>query len=283
MGLGLFCLGVPYALMWGLLAGVLRFIPYVGPVLGALMPIALSMAVFTGWMKPLLVGGLFVLLEIATNALLEPLLYGRGAGVSADEVALQMLQKVLDPRQFETEVTKVGMLAAEVLSLVEQSAPTLVCIGMEPPGGFAQTRYLCKRLRARFPTFPIVVGCWGDTQDEAEILARLRLDNYTQAGTRDGFPAHAQDASGIAGLCPRRRLSPAGIAGAQHGVIRAEWILQSPVFQPVAPAYLAGRELCRLPGRYHGTLCYTLSLFNRTPRSLGTMCGLAQGEPPCCL
>ena len=52
------------------------------------MPIALSMAVFAGWVKPLLVGGLFVLLELATNALLEPLLYGRSAGVS--QVAILM-------------------------------------------------------------------------------------------------------------------------------------------------------------------------------------------------
>src|SRR4029434_10433293 len=88
VGLGLFCLGVPYALMWGLFAGMLRFIPYIGPSVGALMPIALSMAVFVGWLKPLLVGGLFVLLEIATNALLEPLLYSRGAGVS--QVAILM-------------------------------------------------------------------------------------------------------------------------------------------------------------------------------------------------
>jgi len=88
VGLGLFCLGVPYALMWGLFAGMLRFIPYIGPAVGALMPIALSMAVFAGWVKPLLVGGLFVLLEIATNALLEPLLYSRGAGVS--QVAILM-------------------------------------------------------------------------------------------------------------------------------------------------------------------------------------------------
>src|SRR5215813_4414428 len=88
VGLGLFCLGVPYALMWGLFAGMLRFIPYIGPAVGALLPIALSMAVFTGWVKPLMVGGLFVLLEIATNALLEPLLYGWGAGVS--QVAILM-------------------------------------------------------------------------------------------------------------------------------------------------------------------------------------------------
>src|SRR5215475_8571660 len=88
VGLGLFCLGVPYALMWGLFAAMLRFIPYVGPTVAAFMPIALSMAVFVGWVKPLLVGGLFVLLEIATYMVLEPLLYSRGAGVS--QVALLM-------------------------------------------------------------------------------------------------------------------------------------------------------------------------------------------------
>src|SRR5215470_10533277 len=345
VGLGLFGLKVPYALMWGLFAAMLRFIPYVGPTAGALMPIALSMAVFAGWMKPLLVGGLFVLLEIATNVLLESLLYSRGAGVSqvallmsiafwawlwgpvglllatpltvclgvlgkyvpyltflevllsdepvtdlnsyyqrlvardqdgaleileelletqtlldvyedvvipalyytkqdqrrdnltadealaiyratheliddltsqaavsaeavvstpeedtaavlpppshilgcpahdeADEVALQMLQQVLDPRRFEVEVTRAGLLAAEMLSLVEQNAPTLVCIGLVPPGGFAQTRYLYKRLRTRFPTLPIVVGCWGGTTEEG-LVTRLRLDSHTQVGT----------------------------------------------------------------------------------------------------
>jgi len=66
---------------------------------------------------------------------------------------------------------------------VEQSTPTLVCIGLVPPGGFAQTRYLCKRLRARFPTLPIVVGCWSGTTDAVENLARLRLDSLTQVGT----------------------------------------------------------------------------------------------------
>jgi hypothetical protein len=98
-------------------------------------------------------------------------------------LALRMLQHVLDSRRFEVEVTRAALLAAEMLLLVEQSTPTLVCIGLVPPGGFAQTRYLCKRLRARFPTLPIVVGCWSGTQDEAETLARLRLDSLTQVGT----------------------------------------------------------------------------------------------------
>jgi predicted PurR-regulated permease PerM len=347
VGLGLFCFGLPYAMLWGLLAAVWRFIPYVGPALAALLPIALSLAVFAGWVKPLLVGGLFVLLELVTNMILEPLLYGRSAGVSqvallmafafwtwlwgpvglllatpltvclgvlgkyvphltfldvllsdelvpelnryyqrlvardqdgaveivedlletqtltdvydavllpalyyteqdqrrdnltaeearfiyqstselvdnlgasqtatstvavavvpeedaaaalppkvrilacpahdeADAVALQMLQHVLDPRRFAVECTKTTLLTAEVLSLVEQAAPALVCIGLVPPGGFAQTRYLCKRLRARFPTLPIVVGCWGGPKDEAEHLARLRLDSIAHTST----------------------------------------------------------------------------------------------------
>src|SRR4030095_13385636 len=69
-------------------AVVWRLSPCVGPARAALLPIALSLAVFTGWVKPLLVGGLFGLLELVTNMVLEPLLYGRSAGVS--QVALLM-------------------------------------------------------------------------------------------------------------------------------------------------------------------------------------------------
>jgi hypothetical protein len=118
-----------------------------------------------------------------TAAVLPPPIHilGCPAHDEADEAALRMLQQVLDPRRFAVEVTRAGLLAAEVLALVEQSAPALVCIGLVPPGGFAQTRYLGKRLRARFPTLPVIVGCWGGT--EAETLARLRLDSLTQIST----------------------------------------------------------------------------------------------------
>ena len=347
VGLGLFCFGLPYALLWGLLAAALRFIPYVGPALAALLPLALSLAVFAGWVKPLLIGGLFVLLELVTNMMLEPLLYGRSAGVSqvallmaiafwtwlwgpvglllatpltvclgvlakyvpqltfldvllsdeqvlelnryyqrlvardqdgavevveellktqtlvdvcdavllpalyyteqdqrrnnltaeearfiyqatselvdnlgasqgatsavaapgvpeedaaaalpphvrilacpahdeADAVALRMVQHVLDPRRFAVEFSKTTLLTAEVLSVVEQTSPEIVCIGLVPPGGFAQTRYLCKRLRTSFPTLPIVVGCWGGPKDETEHLARLGLDSIAHTST----------------------------------------------------------------------------------------------------
>ena len=86
VGTALYFLGLPYALMWGFLAALLRFIPYVGPWLGALMPILLSLAVFPGWLHPFLVLGLILIFELISNMLMEPLLYGQTVGVS--EVAL---------------------------------------------------------------------------------------------------------------------------------------------------------------------------------------------------
>jgi predicted PurR-regulated permease PerM len=86
VGTALYFLGLPYALMWGFLAALLRFIPYVGPWLGALMPILLSLAVFPGWLHPFLVLGLILIFELISNMVMEPLLYGQTVGVS--EVAL---------------------------------------------------------------------------------------------------------------------------------------------------------------------------------------------------
>src|SRR5213594_408274 len=57
--LGLFLLDVPFALVWGFFAALLRFIPYVGAWAAALVPIAMSLAVFDGWAKPLLIAGAF--------------------------------------------------------------------------------------------------------------------------------------------------------------------------------------------------------------------------------
>ncbi len=80
---GLSALGVPNALLWGVLGILLRFLPYVGPWISAVMPIALSFAVSRDWTYPLLTVGLFLLLELIVNNLLEPWLYGSSAGVSS--------------------------------------------------------------------------------------------------------------------------------------------------------------------------------------------------------
>ena len=79
---GLWLLGVPYAVLWGALAGILRFIPYVGTWMAALLPIAMSLAVFPGWTKPLFVIALFLILEPFIYLVVEPLLYGHSIGVS---------------------------------------------------------------------------------------------------------------------------------------------------------------------------------------------------------
>lgn len=83
VGIGLYFIGVPNPLLWGLLATVLRFIPYIGPVVAALFPIALSFAVDPGWTMPLLTVALFLGLELFSNNLLEPWLYGSSTGLSS--------------------------------------------------------------------------------------------------------------------------------------------------------------------------------------------------------
>jgi predicted PurR-regulated permease PerM len=85
-GAGLYLLHVPYPFVWAVLASALRFIPYVGPVLGVGAPVLVSLAALTGWVGPLVVVILFVVLELFTNLVLETMLYADAAGVS--QVAL---------------------------------------------------------------------------------------------------------------------------------------------------------------------------------------------------
>jgi predicted PurR-regulated permease PerM len=86
LGVGLLLIGVNYALLWGLLAAVLRYIPYIGSSIAALLPITLSLAMFEGWLQPVLVIGLFLVLELVAYNVVEPRLFGQSIGVS--EVAL---------------------------------------------------------------------------------------------------------------------------------------------------------------------------------------------------
>jgi predicted PurR-regulated permease PerM len=348
-GVGLFLIGVPYAILWGLLAAVLRFIPYVGPTIAAVLPSALSLAAFPGWGPPLLVIGLILLLELASNMIMEPLLYGQSAGVSevallvavafwtwlwgavglilatpmtvcigvlgkyipqiefigvllgdepvmefptnyyqrlvakdqdeaaalveeylethpletlyddmlipalkaakrdrqlgtltdedvhfiiqatraivedlsmrqpqpvtsaaptltlptrelsattpplqilgcpaydaADELALLMLQQLLDPSRYRTAIISAEMLTGEVLSIVERQHIRLICVAALPPGALAPVRYLCKRLRARFPDCRIVVGLWGTWEESDNPRVRFRDLGADEVGT----------------------------------------------------------------------------------------------------
>ncbi|MBF5006961.1 AI-2E family transporter [Diaphorobacter caeni] len=83
MAAGLWLIGVPGALLWGALASVMRFVPYVGPMISALFPLALAFAVDPGWQLVLWTLALIVVLELISNNVVEPWLYGSSTGLSA--------------------------------------------------------------------------------------------------------------------------------------------------------------------------------------------------------
>jgi predicted PurR-regulated permease PerM len=82
IGLGLAIIGVPSAPLWGLLATILRFVPYIGPILAAALPISLAAAVGSNWTMALWTIALFVIVESVTGQVVEPLVCGRTAGLS---------------------------------------------------------------------------------------------------------------------------------------------------------------------------------------------------------
>src|SRR5439155_427341 len=79
----LFVLGLPFALTWGVFGALMRFIPYAGAWVAASVPVLVSLAVFDGWVKPLLIVGLFAATEAIIAFILEPLFFARSAGVSS--------------------------------------------------------------------------------------------------------------------------------------------------------------------------------------------------------
>jgi predicted PurR-regulated permease PerM/methylmalonyl-CoA mutase cobalamin-binding subunit len=79
---GLFLLKVPHAPLWGVMAGLFRFVPYVGAVLSAALPTFLSIAVFPNWYVPLAVMGLFILTDQLIGGFVEPIVVGHRVGVS---------------------------------------------------------------------------------------------------------------------------------------------------------------------------------------------------------
>lgn len=83
IGTGLSLIGVPNAALWGVVAGVLRFIPYVGPWIGAAIPVLLSFAISKSWLTPIYTLALFGTLELINANALEPWLYGTSTGVSS--------------------------------------------------------------------------------------------------------------------------------------------------------------------------------------------------------
>jgi predicted PurR-regulated permease PerM len=91
ISLGLLVIGVPHALLWGFAGGLLRYIPYLGPWLACALPIGMSLLISDRWMQPLSVVALFVVVELITNLIAEPWLYGHSIGVSQAALMVAIL------------------------------------------------------------------------------------------------------------------------------------------------------------------------------------------------
>ncbi|MBR1089271.1 AI-2E family transporter [Bradyrhizobium manausense] len=82
IGTGLWLIGIPSAALWGILAAVLRFVPYIGSIIAAAFPLALAVAVDPGWWMLVWTAALFFIIEPLVGQVVEPLLYGRTTGLS---------------------------------------------------------------------------------------------------------------------------------------------------------------------------------------------------------
>ena len=90
-GIALYFIGIPNAALWGLLATLLRFIPYAGVWIAVSMPLVLAFAISDGWSQVAWVAGVFLTLELILINIVEPLVYGRSAGLSPIAIILAAL------------------------------------------------------------------------------------------------------------------------------------------------------------------------------------------------
>ena len=82
IGTGLWIIGVPSPMLWGILAAILRFVPYIGAFISAVFPLALAVAVDPGWLMLLWTAALFLIVEPLVGHVIEPLVYGHSTGLS---------------------------------------------------------------------------------------------------------------------------------------------------------------------------------------------------------
>jgi hypothetical protein len=88
-----------------------------------------------------------------------------------ETTALALFQQLLDPHKFRVQQVSAKQLVSEIIEVVSEDQPAVICIAALPPGGLSHSRHLCKRLKGRFPQQKIVIGRWGtdgmlDNRDE---------------------------------------------------------------------------------------------------------------------
>jgi predicted PurR-regulated permease PerM len=184
IAVGLYFIGLPSPLLWGIVAGLARFVPYLGSYVAAAGPVLLAAAVEPGWVKAISVAGLFLITEPLIGQFIEPLLYGRSTGLSPISVVISAIfwGWLWGP---------IGLIISTPITLclvvlgrhVEQLAFLQVLLGDLPALTKSETFY--QRL---------LVGDTDDLQEQAEeALKETTLSSYYDEVAMPGLEMAARD------------------------------------------------------------------------------------------
>ncbi len=184
IGLGLLIIGVPNPVLWGIIAALMRFVPYIGAIASAILPITMAAAVDPGWTMALSTVALFLIVEPLTGQVVEPLVYGHSTGLSPVSVVVAAIfwAWLWGP---------VGLILSMPLTLclvvlgrhIERLAFFDVLLGDQPALTPAESFYQ-----------RILAGDSDEALDQAEILLRERsLSSYYDEVALKGLQLAAND------------------------------------------------------------------------------------------
>ena len=186
IGLGLAVIGIPSPILWGTLAMLLRFVPYVGAPLAAILPLALAAAVSPGWGRVLWTAALYIVCEMITGQAVEPVVYGRSTGLSPAAVMIAAI--------FWTWLWgPIGLILSTPMTLC------LVVLGRH----FKRLEFLEVLLGDQPALSPVesfyqrmLAGDPDEAEDQAELLLRdMPLSSYYDEVALRGLQLAANDAA----------------------------------------------------------------------------------------
>ncbi len=184
VGIGLFFIGVPNPVLWGILSALLRFVPYVGSFIAAVLPLGLAAAVEPGWSMVLWTAALYVVVEGVTGQVIEPMVYGHSTGLSPFSVVAAIFWSWL--------WGPVGLILSTPLTLclvvmgrhVKRLEFLDVLLGDQPALTPVESFYQ-----------RILAGDADETEDHAELLLKeCSLSTYYDEVAVKGLQMAAEDA-----------------------------------------------------------------------------------------
>lgn len=121
--------------------------------------------------------------EAVPEAVVGPRLLACAGNDELDELAIELLARMIPGGSAAVAVVHPGATAADVLEQVRVVQPAVVCLSLLPPAGAARARYLCKRLQAAFPTLPIIAALWGRIEANDPLPVQLTSAGALHVGT----------------------------------------------------------------------------------------------------